>query len=64
MTHYSTFSFFVSQFPGKWDYNRLCFRYGEFCGVGTILDLFDYDITLINSLTGISNIETARKICV
>jgi len=40
-----------NQFPGKWDYNRLCFRYGEFCGVGTILDLFDYDITLINSLT-------------
>jgi len=47
------------QFPGLWDYDRLCFRTGDFCGTASILDLFDYDEALINSLT---DEEVARRV--
>jgi len=44
----------ASRFPGLWDYNRACFRFGGpggDCATVTPLDLFDYNITLINSLS-------------
>uniref|UniRef100_A0A7S3Z2Z2 SSD domain-containing protein n=1 Tax=Lotharella globosa TaxID=91324 RepID=A0A7S3Z2Z2_9EUKA len=47
------------QFPGMWDYERACFRFGDSCATVTPLDLVDYNITLINSL---SDAEIAERI--